>query len=212
MLSTSSVRTARLSLLSCLPLLWMMASLAILTSLLLLSTPSPSPLLAQLTSPLLSTPGLPGLLVACLLSALLSCLSSSILSLASLLWEDWLVLTSCTASLVSSSRVALVRGLATLLGLAVGLLAYGLSLLEQVPSPATPLAVVAGPLLATFLLGLLVPRSTKVVSASFHSNPHHISSPGRRHRAAGRRGPHPMAPPRAPPLPLPPSLPAPRQP
>ena len=162
LLATSSIRSARFSIISCLAFLWLLASLAVLISLILGKSP-PSDIL-HFSSPLLSSPGLRGLLTACLISSLIPCISSYLLSLSTLAWEECINSSSCAPSSPTIS-LAIVRSLACLFALLLGLTTHFLALLPSLPPPSAALSVASPPLLAIFILGLFAPKVSHVVSA-----------------------------------------------
>ena len=146
LLATSSIRSARLSIISCLVFAWLLVPLAVLASLVLAESSSSDSL--HFSSPLLSSPGLKGLLATGLLSSLVPCVSSSLLSLSTLIFEEFINTWSC-APTSSTVSLAIVRILSCILAVLVGLVAYFLAFLPSLPPPSAALSVASPPLLAT---------------------------------------------------------------
>ena len=164
LLATSSIRSARLSIISCLAFAWLFVPLAVLASLVLAESSSSSSDSLHFSSPLLSGPGLKGLLATSLLSSLVPCVSSSLLSLSTLIFEEFINTWSC-APTSSTVSLAIVRILSCILAVLVGLVAYFLAFLPSLPPPSAALSVASPPLLAIFILGLFAPKVSHVVSA-----------------------------------------------
>ena len=162
LLATTSIRSARLSIISCLAFAWLFVPLAVLSSLVLAESSSSSDSL-HFSSPLLSGRGLRGLLATGLLSSLIPCISSSLLSLSTLIFEEFINTWSC-APTSSTVSLAIVRILSCILAVLVGLVAYFLAFLPSLPPPSAALSVASPPLLAIFILGLFAPNVSHVVS------------------------------------------------
>ena len=164
LLATSKIRSARLSIISCLAFAWIFVPLAVLASLVLAELSSSSSDSLHFSSPLLSGPGLKGLLATGLLSSLIPCISSSLLSLSTLIFEEFINTWSC-APTSSTVSLAIVRILSCVLAVLVGLVAYFFAFLPSLPPPSAALSVASPPLLAIFILGLFAPKVSHVVSA-----------------------------------------------
>ena len=120
-------------------------------------------------SPALLTlpPGLPGPLLAAGGLALLAAAQAAALSLATAVWEDFLTTADWTDRLSEARCGLVVRGLAAAsLPLMAGLAGLQAAIPVLHTVAATAPLVLAGPLLATFSLGLLVPGVEKKVSFS----------------------------------------------
>jgi len=102
--------------------------------------------------------GLAGVIVSAVAAAVISTFSSVTLSLAASVWEDFLYQSRMVETTSQTSRVLTIRILSLVSGLATLLLSYFLGHHHLVLHLAgvAPL-VMAGPVLAIFLLGLLVP-------------------------------------------------------